>query len=105
MSRTEKTSPYIVKLWDGTLRRVAEHDHSTGPCDLPQTLAEHLARWNSTRCTWELHYDGTNIHDCQCGVCRATLWVRNDVRGERNRARIRLDEALKEYRGGGDWED
>ena len=28
MSRTEKTSPYIVRLWDGTLRRVAEHDHT-----------------------------------------------------------------------------
>ncbi|RYP86842.1 hypothetical protein EKO23_07650 [Nocardioides guangzhouensis] len=102
MSRTEKTSPYLVKLWDGTLRRVAEHDHRFGDCDLPQTLAEHRARCNS-RCRWELRYDGTHI--CCCQLCRAQTWVRNDLRGERNRARIRLGEALKEYRGSGDWED
>jgi len=38
MSRTDKTSPYIVKLWHGALRREAWHDHALGDCDLPPTL-------------------------------------------------------------------
>jgi hypothetical protein len=101
MSRAGKTSPNLVKLWHETLRRQACHDHSTGDCDLPQTLADHLARWGTTRCTWGLDYDGTRV--CCCQVCRAQIWVRNDVRGERNRPRIRLGEGVKSYRGTGEW--
>lgn len=103
MSRTEETSPYIVRLWDGTLRRVAEHDHTTGPCDLPQTLTEHLAHWDGTRCTWDLDYDGTHV--CCCQVCRAQTWVRAACRGEKSRARSALREELKRWRVDGDWVD
>ena len=103
MSRTDKTSPYIVKLWHGALRRQAFHDHSAGACDLPQSLAEHLAVGYSTRCSWDLDYDGTNV--CGCQLCRAQIWVRNDVRGERNRERIRVGEAVKSFRVTGEWID
>ena len=103
MSRTDKTSPYIVKLWHDTLRRRAFHNHSTGDCDLPQSLADHLAMGFATRCTWDLGYDGTNV--CGCQLCRAQTWVRNDVRGERNRERIRLSEGVKSFRVTGEWMD
>jgi len=97
MSRTDKTQPLLVKLWDGTLRRQAFHDHRTGPCDLPSTLREHLLA-GPTRCTWDLHFDGT--YTCSCEICKAHTWVRNDVRSERRRNRIELGELLKEARVG-----
>ncbi|NUP73396.1 MAG: hypothetical protein HOQ07_01880 [Sinomonas sp.] len=42
MSRTDKTQPFRIRLWDGTLRRVAVHDHRDGVCDLPSTVREDL---------------------------------------------------------------
>jgi hypothetical protein len=103
MSRTDKTDPYTAKLWHGALRREAWHDHSAGECDLPRTLADDLAAGSSTRCSWELFYDGTRI--CCCEGCRAQTWERAARKGERNRARVRLGEALKAFRAGGDWAD
>lgn len=35
MSRIDKTQPYRVRRWDGTLARIAVHDHHDGVCDLP----------------------------------------------------------------------
>ena len=103
MSRTEKTDPLTVKLWRGALRREACHDHTTGECDLPRTLADDLAVGGATRCSWELFCDGTPI--CCCEVCRAQTWVRAARKGERNRARVGLGEALKAFRAGGQWAD
>ena len=103
MSRTDKTSPYIVKLWHGALRRQAFHDHSAGDCDLPQSLAD-IWLWASRPVAAGIcDYDGTNV--CGCQLCRAQIWVRNDVRGERNRERIRVGEAVKSFRVTGEWID
>ena len=103
MSRTDKTSPYIVKLWHGALRATARHDHSTGDCDLPQSLADHLATWGTTRCAWDLDYDGTNV--CGCQLCRAQIWARAERKGERSRVRARIGESLKAFRTDGEWND
>ena len=103
MSRTEKTNPLIVKLWDGTLRRVACHDHATGPCDLPESLREHLAADVKTRCSWDVYFDGTHV--CCCELCRAQTWVRAAQKGERNRTRVQLGERLKSVRATGEWLD
>ena len=73
MSRTDKTQPFRVKLWDGTLARVAVHDHRFDGCDLPGTLLAELAerRWISARaqvrsstdtdtlCYWDVRFTGT----------------------------------------------
>ncbi|GGU34254.1 hypothetical protein [Nocardioides albus] len=65
MSRTEKTQPFRVRLWDGTLRRVAVHDHRNGVCDLPANLAEDIAqidgagRYPAGGCRWEFAWSGT----------------------------------------------
>ena len=103
MSRTDKTDPYTVKLWRGALRRMACHDHTAGDCDLPRTLEDDLASDHSTRCTWELFYDGTPT-DC-CELCRAQTWVRAARKGERSRTQARLSEALKAFRSDGEWID
>ena len=103
MSRTDKTSPHIVKLWNGTLRRVACHDHTLGPCDLPGGLREHLATGHTTRCTWDLDFNGTHV--CCCELCRAQTWVRAERKGERSRARARIGESLKAFRTDGEWND
>jgi len=104
MSGTEKTNPYLVKLWDGTLERVAVHDHRFGDCDLPSTIAEHLAQlgdgWRrlDERCRWELHYTG--IRTCCCGLCRGQAGIRREVRGARRRTHMVLGELQKSWRAG-----
>jgi hypothetical protein len=102
MSRTDKTSPYIVRLWHGSLRRQACHDHSSGDCDLPPTLRDDLASGGSTRCSWAMRDDGTRIG----AAFRGDLaYARAERKGERSRARVRLGEALKTFRAAGEWND
>jgi hypothetical protein len=103
MSRTDKTNPFVVKLWDGTLRRVACHDHATGPCDLPGSLREYLAADLKTRCTWDVEFDGTHV--CCCQLCRAQTWERAARKGERSRLYAGLGEELKAFRTDGEWND
>lgn len=101
MSRTDKTNPYLVRLWDGTLERVAHHDHRRGECDLPGTWAEHERSYidQPSRCTWDLRFTGVN--PCCCSICRAQPWVRADQRGARRRSHMRLEEVRKTWLAGG----
>lgn len=104
MSGTEKTNPFHVKLWNGTLARVASHDHRFGPCDLPVTLEEHLDRgaggwWrNDGHCRWQLHYTGVGV--CCCSLCRCQSSVRREKKGQRRRANVALGELVKSFRAG-----
>ena len=102
MSRTEKTNPFIVRLWDGSLTRVAHHDHATGSCDLPASVAEHLVNWNKTRCRWCMHDDGTRIGAAFQGDL---AYIRADRKGERSRLHAGLGEELKAFRTDGEWND
>ena len=102
MSRTEKTSPITVMLWHGALRREAWHDHAQGDCDLPATLKDDLASGGSTRCGWVMGDDGTRVGEAFRGDL---AYARAERKGERNRARVRLGEALKSFRAAGEWND
>ncbi|WP_284976293.1 hypothetical protein [Arthrobacter sp. efr-133-TYG-104] len=105
MSRTEKTQPFRIRLWDGTLHRLAVHDHRDGICDLPTTIQGDLeqvedkdglmARWS---CHWEFQYTGTNT--CCCPLCHNADGLRDERRAERHRNRRDLAELLKRARHG-----
>ncbi|MDQ0030432.1 hypothetical protein [Arthrobacter bambusae] len=105
MSRTEKTQPFRIRLWDGTLRRVAVHDHRDGICDLPATVQEYLKRVEDTGvsmapgfCHWELQYTGTRT--CCCPLCHDADGLRDERRADRHRNRRELAELLKLTRHG-----
>ncbi|MBB3049399.1 hypothetical protein FHS23_000394 [Prauserella isguenensis] len=100
MSRTDKTQPFRVRLWDGSLRGVAVHDHRDGVCDLPGTLKEdlkHVAGNGGSvargSCFWDLRYTGTR--PCCCPLCRASDRFRADRRASRQRSRRELADLLK----------
>lgn len=98
MSRTEKTQPFQVRLWDGTLQRVAVHDHTNGVCDLPCNVAESMAQYGPSgrdrhACYWDLHFTG--IYVCGCGICRNSAGLRDLRRADRHREKRRLREVLK----------
>ncbi|WP_183093223.1 hypothetical protein [Nocardioides stalactiti] len=103
MSRTDKTQPFRVRLWDGTLSRVAVHDHSDGVCDLPATMRDDLAQWSTpgaigTSCHWELHWTGVGV--CPCSLCHDGAERRAERRADRRRARLDAAEAVKLARAG-----
>jgi len=93
VSRTEKTQPFRVKLWDGTLERVALHDHRDGPCDLPITMIDDLIGRSDMRCRWDLRWTG--IFVCCCGLCRQQVEHRRAAKGARRRSRMVLLDAVK----------
>ncbi|MCP2256186.1 hypothetical protein LY13_004971 [Prauserella aidingensis] len=100
MSRTDKTQPFRLRLWDGSLRRVAIHDHRDGVCDLPATLKADLAHFADSggsvargSCFWELHYTGTR--PCGCPLCHESDLFRADRRASRQRSRRELAALLK----------
>lgn len=105
MSRTDKTQPFQIRLWDGTLHRTAVHNHADGICDLPHTLAETLAQYDAGggfcppgACFWVFQYTG--IKTCGCGLCRDSAGLRAERRNERHRVRRELNDALKAARTG-----
>ena len=105
MSRTEKTQPFRVRLWDGTLHRVAVHDHRDGICDLPATVHEDLEQVEDTvgsmargSCHWEFQYTGTRT--CCCPLCHDADGLRDERRADRHRNRRELAELLKLTRHG-----
>lgn len=108
MSRTDKTQPFHVRLWDGTLHRVAVHDHRDGICDLPADLAEDLNQIDLNggfmprdACHWEFHYTG--VRTCGCDLCRDADGLRDERRTDRHRMRRELTDLLKFARH--DWRD
>lgn len=90
MSKTDKTRPFDVQMWDphSRIKKVAHHDHRLGGCDLPATYEEHAAAtWPlparfHTRCQWSLDYTGIGF--CSCSWCDGDWGAsneRNHVRG------------------------
>ena len=105
MARTDKSQPYRVRLWDGTLRKVAWHDHRNGVCDLPANLADDLAmaaadgargHVDPFACRWELHFDGSD--PCGCRHCHGSDRLRAERRASRSKARRQLGDVRKRLR-------
>lgn len=108
MSRTDKTQPYRVRLWDGTLTRIAVHDHSDGICNLPADYREDLSQYAATAgsfspasCYWTMHFTGTMA--CCCGMCHDAAGLRAERRADRHRTRRELADLAKEANSG--WRD
>lgn len=99
MSRTEKTQPFHVRLWDGTLTRIAVHDHTDGICDLPTDYREDLScvaagdYGRSGSCHWTMHFTGTMA--CCCGMCHDADGLRAKRRADRHRVRRELLDLVK----------
>lgn len=101
MARTDKTDPFWVKIWNGTLACHANHDHSDGVCDLPATLHdhyEHLGKPLGTRCHWEFVFTGTRT--CGCWLCRGRTVVdrRQERRADAEELRAVIREARLDWR-------
>ncbi|MFE6645056.1 hypothetical protein ACFVJS_00740 [Nocardioides sp. NPDC057772] len=101
MSRTDKTQPYRVRLWDGTLARTAVHDHRDGVCDLPADVREDLSSYALTggfraasSCYWTMHFTGTM--SCCCSMCHDGAGLRAERRADRHRTRRELADLVKE---------
>lgn len=93
MSRTDKHRPLWVQERDPLLHHEfrADHDHSSGPCDLAVRLADPRTPWSDTAC--HLNYCG-HRQICGCPLC-TDRWGR---RAHRRRARAqhrRLGTALR----------
>lgn len=108
MSRTDKTQPFRVRLWDGTLRRIAVHDHRNGICDLPDDLAADIkqiegasGRFPADSCRWEFAWTGTS--PCCCWLCHDSTGHRAERRADRHATKRELRNALKAARA--DWSD
>jgi len=68
MSKTDKTAPFWVKLMRGDLETEELHDHTDGPCDLPdRTMKDAWTRPHKTRCYRVFVYSG--VHVCCCRMC------------------------------------
>lgn len=108
MSRTEKTQPFDVQLWDGTLRKVAVHDHRDGICDLPDSLiadraAPRIYSAYVGNCRWDFDFTGTYI--CSCEMCRPSRAYRRRKRGRRRLIRMQLRAEQAAWNASGDCTD
>lgn len=84
MSHTHKTAPFWVRLRHGTLKAVAHHDHSLGPCDLPAAVGRDW--WmRDRRCNYEFRYTG--VRTCCCPMCHAVEYPDRTERQRRRRER------------------
>lgn len=86
MSRTDSTDPLAILIWYAA-NRADDHDHGTGPCDLPLTLADHLA--GGTRCRWT--FASLTRTQCFCGHQHGAWWWQDECTRNRKRVRRELD--------------
>ena len=84
MSRTHKTKPYMVQMYQGHAPVEEVHDHSKGACDLPPFDPKNME--TRTRCHWDWKYDGKNHF---CGCCLCTGHNERITNGRRNRKEAR----------------
>lgn len=87
MSRTDKDKPHLVRVAEH--QPWAEHDHSRGICDLPDSPLESSyrdwCRWSD----WNLIYSSC-CRGCGCKMCTG-YWVRRaENRRDRHQARALL---------------
>lgn len=87
MSKTDKTRPFHVKLWDdeSNIEKVAVHDHRFNDCTLPTSLPEHVASFSVAGCYWEFWYTG--VRTCACSMCSENVYYKQLQRRERQKQR------------------
>lgn len=102
MSRTWKTRPLKVSMWDSSYKKIkmkAYHDHRNGACDLPDNYKDDRvnswpnSNWYRMACSWGFVYTGRSTCACPgCSWCRPE-YKRAGVKGE-------MREALRLYNAG-----
>jgi len=104
MSRTDKQSPYWVKLLDPAWRHVfyEVHNHEKKPCNI--TEVDYRGRIDYNRCYLNSKSIGKNIH-CGCKMCSGQDGRRQERRGERHLAKKILlsgkwEDGIPKYTGG-----
>lgn len=106
MSRTDKTDPLDVKMWDRFNKGIGieeNHDHSKGECDLPKTYQEYRKRswpnkdWFKYNCAWTWTYLGKHV--CCCSLCHKNHWT-EDKAADNNSSRMELRDMVKLYNAG-----
>jgi hypothetical protein len=85
LSRTDKTKPFWVKLAHRDLSMVEVHDHTNGPCDLPDPFDAFAFRYRTTRCRREFFETDTRV--CCCPVCHAAEYPDRTETQRRRRER------------------
>ena len=69
MSRTHKTKPFNAKACQRLIAVWEDHDHSEGPCDLPELNYQTMQLpYRATRCHWTADYNDP-IAFCGCHLC------------------------------------
>ena len=98
MSRTRAHAPIHVRVARRELAAEANHNHTTGLCDLP--AREHAVRnWRpATRCYWRFVYTGTPV--CSCELCHAGRQRRHERRADRHQAARDARAAARRWNGG-----
>jgi hypothetical protein len=96
VSRTDKTRPALIKAADTPAYLVAEHDHRTGPCDLPPTRPAagsiSVAQKPGQTCSWvpSTHFWSSRAGRCGCSWCTGRISRRADLRRDRRREHTRI---------------
>lgn len=99
MSRTDAHDPMIVRLLDPH-RRVADHDHTRGPCDLIPLEGWVKAEpgWREVRCRWTVKWSDLIEHPtCGCWMCSGHYSRRTERRRERYDARRAIEESFNDW--------
>lgn len=104
MSKTDKTSPYWVRVTEEPgITCIPVHQHADGVCDLPEHPTEMGRRWGAESCYWAeskaFWYDRGN--PCGCPMCTGAHWRRAERRADRHEASRVCRDALAVHRAGG----
>lgn len=107
MSKTTKTRPYNVRLFDKkdkNFKMRIEHNHEEGECDLsePNFEANHEGQ-QGKRCRYVFEYAGVNICACiSCGDKRRYNNLKSSVRRETH---VQIKRLEKLYNNGENLEE
>lgn len=98
MSKTDKTTPYWVRLLRRDVPVQEVHDHENGPCDLPPKPEhrEHVGYRGRGHCHWDYTYsDGVN-HFCGCPMCTGKHERKAERRKRRHGKKRDVNERLED---------
>lgn len=106
MSKTDKTRPYWVRLFDQPQNYLEAHDHVNGVCDLPDRPAADSSSntwwgsWLRHECgyTWSAAFCYSGEGQCGCRLCTGYHTRREERRRDRHDARRKANDWLKEFR-------
>lgn len=100
MSKTDKTSPWLIRLQAKKGWLIEEHDHTQGECDLPDKPG---IEWkNDTHCTWGVSSRAWWEAGAACGcfMCRGGYGGQARNRKVRKAAKREGAKELLDYQKG-----